>query len=70
LLETNGLAHVLFQFLLINLKSHVAAHVGQVAAHVGAAHEVEEVGAKFSPTLEVEEDFDHLIRKGVPPLPK
>ena len=48
----------------------MAAHVGQVAAHVGAAHEVEEVGAKFSPTSEVEEDFDHLIRKGVPPLPK
>ena len=39
-----------------------------MAAHVGAAHEVEEVGAKFSPTLEVEEDFDHLIRKDVPPL--
>jgi len=46
----------------------VAAHVGQDAAHVGAAHVVGVVGAKFSPTLEVEEDFDHLIRKDVPPL--
>ena len=44
--------------------------MGQVAAHVGAAHIVEEVGAKFSPTSEVEEDFDHLIRESVPPLPK
>ena len=64
------MAHVLFQISLLNLKAHVAAHVGQDAAHVGAAHEVEEVGAKFSPTLLVEEDFDHLIRKGVLPLPK
>ena len=55
------MAHVLFQISLLNLKAHVAAHVG-------AAHEVEEVGAKFSRTLEVEEDFDHLIRKDVPPL--
>ena len=62
------MVHIRFQISLINLKAHVAAHVGQVAAHVGAAHEVEEVGAKFSPTLEVEEDFDHLIRKDVPPL--
>ena len=64
------MAHVLFQIFLLNLKAHVAAHVGQDAAHVGASHEVEDVGAKFSPTLEVEEDFDHLIRKGVPLLPK
>ena len=38
MLEINGLdelAHVLFQFLLINLKAHVTAHVGQVVAHVG-----------------------------------
>ena len=62
------MADVLFQISLLNLKSHVAAHVAQDAAHVGAAHEVEEVGAKFSPTSEVEEDFDHLIRKDVPPL--
>ena len=48
----------------------MAAHVGQDAAHVGAAHEVEEVGAKFSPTWQVEKDFDHLIRKDVPPPPK
>ena len=48
----------------------MAAHVGQDAAHVGAAHEVGVVRAKFSPTWLVEEDFDHLIRKGVPLLPK
>ena len=48
----------------------MAAHVGQVAAHVGAAHEAEKVGAEFSPTSEVEEDFDHLIRKDVPLPPK
>ena len=48
----------------------MAAHVGQDAAHVGAAHVVGVVGAKFSLTWLVEEDFDHLTRKGVLPLPK
>ena len=35
-----------------------------------AAHEWEEVGAKFSPTREVEEELDLLIRESVLPLGK
>ena len=55
-----------FRFPL-NLKAHIS---GSLCSPCGGCTYVQEVGAKFSPTWEVEEELDLLIREGVLPLGK